>query len=320
MEIVNFVVICLIVLCLLLSLLMIKIIYLYIHKKPILSQTVIDLCYSDCVILLYCFNVSFACGVNLCLASTTTTIGFVPSLVISVAAYFFLCNSLWSLSISGVLRLITIVKNSEQAGIQVLGPDNVAIWKIRCISIGLTSSLLLTGILHFQSLPSFFYTLNYVKTIEGTELYQQDPFIKVYLIPMFVVIIANGLPKLYGMILARKYFSEHNQMFAISLENTLAFPFLIGLLVTSQFTTRIHRLLYYDPLLLMFGCNVIPLLIIMKNNCMTKQLEEESSKLLQCLSTFASKLLQCLFSFDSTKNRLNSIAPLKSNGIYEVYC
>ena len=310
MENLNFVVICLIVLFLALSLPMIKIIYLHIHQKPILSQTVIDLCYSDCVILLYCFNLNFAFGVCYCLASPTTTLGFLPALILSVAAYFFLCNSLWSLSISGILRFITIVKNSEQAGIQVLGTDSVAIWKIRCISLVLTSSLLLTGILHFQSLPSFFYTLNYAKSIKGTELYEQDPYNKVYLIPMFIVVIANGLPKLYGMILARKYFSKHNQMFAISLENTLAFPFLIGLLVTFQFTTRIHRLLYYDPLLLMFGCNLIPMLIIMKNNCMNKQLKDDLSKLLQCLSSFA-----------STKKRSSSVSPLKCHEqIYEVYC
>jgi len=113
MEILNFVVICLIILCLALSLPMIKIIYLHIHEKPILSQTVIDLCYSHCVILLYCFNLNFALGISLCLTSKTTTLAFVPALIVSVAAYFFLCNSLWSLTISGVLRFITIVKNSD---------------------------------------------------------------------------------------------------------------------------------------------------------------------------------------------------------------
>ena len=268
--------------CMVLSLPLIKIIYDHIHHKSILSQTVIDLCYSDCMICLYCFNLSFAIGVSLCLASETTTLGFLPSLVISVAAYFFLCNSLWYLTISGVLRLITITKNSEQAGIQIFGPDNVAIWKIRCISLVLSSLLLLTGLLGFQSFPSFYYTLSYEKPIEGTDMYKQDPFLKVYWIPMFLVVIVNGLTKLYGMILDKLYFTEHNKKFAISLESTLAFPFLIGLLILFQFTTRIHRLLYYDPLLLIFACDVIPLLIITKNHVMKKKLSEDFNKVFNC--------------------------------------
>jgi len=117
METVYFIVIAIIFICLVLSMPLIKIIYDHIRLKPILSQTVIDLCYSDCMIYLYCFNLTFALGVSLCLASDTTTLGFLPSLIISVAAYFFLCNSLWYLTISGVLRLITITKNSEQVSI-----------------------------------------------------------------------------------------------------------------------------------------------------------------------------------------------------------
>jgi hypothetical protein len=289
METINFVVIVINCVCMALSLPLIKIIYDHIHLKPILSQTVIDLCYSDCMIYLYFFNLTFAIGVSSCLASAKITLDFPPALIISVAAYFFLCNSLWYLTISGALRLITIVKNSEQAGIQLFGPDNIAIWKIRWISVVLTSSLLLTGLLYFQSFPSFYYTLSYEKTIDGTDMYKQDPYLKVYLIPMFLVVIANGLPKLYGMVLDKLYFLEHNKKFAVSLESTLIFPFLIGLLILFQFTTRINRLLYYDPLLLIFSCDIIPLLIISKNNMMKKQLREKMSNLfncrLPCLST-----------------------------------
>ena len=45
------------------------------------------------------------------------------------------------LIISGSIQFISIIKISEEAGIQILGPDNVAIWKVRVIVIS-TSSLL----------------------------------------------------------------------------------------------------------------------------------------------------------------------------------
>jgi len=132
-------------------------------------------------------------------------------------------------------------------------------------------------------------------------MYKQDPYLKVYWIPMFLVVLANGLPKVYGMILAKLYFSEHNKKFAVSLESTLTFPFLIGLLILLQFTTtRMHRLLYYDPLLLIFACNVIPLIIITNNHNMNKKLSEGISKIFDChtVSSYFSKKSASVFPRD----------------------
>ena len=54
-----------------------------------------------------------------------------------------------------MLRLVSLAKLSEEAGIQCLGPDNVAIWKVRLIII-FTSSLI--------SLVQIKDTGNYEKT------------------------------------------------------------------------------------------------------------------------------------------------------------
>ena len=78
-----------------------------------------------------------------------------------MASYFALCNSLWSLTIIGILRFISIIKNSEQAGIQSLGLDYVALWKIRFISIAFTSIIVLSGSWFFNVFPAFFYTIYY---------------------------------------------------------------------------------------------------------------------------------------------------------------
>jgi hypothetical protein len=51
------------------------------------------------------------------------------------------------------LRLISLVNKSEQSGIQSLGPDNVAIWKIRVFSLSLAITIPLIGLIVFQSIP-----------------------------------------------------------------------------------------------------------------------------------------------------------------------
>ena len=56
------------------------------------------------------------------------------------AVHFSLYSFLSCLIISGLLRLVSLIKLSEEAGLQFFGPDNVAILKIRLIVVS-TSSL-----------------------------------------------------------------------------------------------------------------------------------------------------------------------------------
>jgi len=253
----------------------VTIIYKYIHSRPVIAQTVIDLSYADCILYHFSFNLVYATGIGLCLISDTLTLNFYLALAISVAAFVTLCNCLWTLAITGTLRFISIVKNSEEAGIQMLGPDNIAIWKIRWISVCLTLSIPFMGIIFFQSIPTFFYTIFCEETVQGPELNKQEPFNKIYFASTVIATIANGLPKVYSILLNRKHFAdEQNSKFSMSLESSLAFPFLIVLLISMQVKSRIHRLLFFSPITLMFSCNVIPLIIIMKNKSMKQKLKD----------------------------------------------
>jgi hypothetical protein len=130
----------------------------------------------------------------------------------------------------------------------------------------------------FQSPPSFFYTLFNDETIPGSLIYNRNKSIKVYLVPMFIVAVANGLPKLYSILLKHKLFPSEQERFAFSLEAALTFPFLIALLISFQFTSRINRLVYYDPILLTFSCNVMPILIIKNNKAMLQRLKDTFGK------------------------------------------
>jgi hypothetical protein len=191
---------------------------------------------------------------------------------LGLATYSLFGNSLWSLTITGSLRFISIVKNSEHSGIQILGPDYIAIWKIRIISIALTSCFILTNHIFFDVFPSFFYTLYYKEAKPKT----YNSLYKINWIPNILVILANVVPKLCTAFLKQKLFSETPPRYALSLESSLSFPLFILVAVAAQFTTRMNSLIYYDPLLIMFGCNVIPLIVIMQNKNMRQCITEQT--------------------------------------------
>ena len=75
--------------------------------------------------------------INLNFSMTTSKIFAIAGIK---AVHFSLYSFLSCLIISGLLRLVSLVKLSEEAGLQFFGPDNVAILKIRLIVVS-TSSL-----------------------------------------------------------------------------------------------------------------------------------------------------------------------------------
>jgi hypothetical protein len=79
------------------------------------------------------------------------------------------------------------------------------------------------------------------------------------------------------------------EKYALSLETSLSFPFLIFLAVAFQFTTRMNRLLFYDPLLIMFGCNIIPMMVIAQNKGMRRSLTEQSLKIIKYVFVLCKK-------------------------------
>ena len=250
--------------CIVLSIPLCRIIYIHIHKKPLVEITIIDLVYSDCIFLMFWMCIIFAIGVSACLLSETSSLSFSLSLIISLSSFFPLCNCLWSLTISGILRFISIFKNSEQVGIQSLGPDYIAIWKIRLISMALTSSLILIGLLFSNAYPASFYTLYNKET--NSEIY------KIYWIPVISATLTNTASKLYKTFLARQLFTDVQEKYAFSLETSLLLPIGLLLSLTTLFTTRMERLLYYDPLLVMCACNIVPLWIIVQSKSMYQHL------------------------------------------------
>jgi hypothetical protein len=110
--------------------------------------------------------------------------------------------------------------------------------------------------------------------------------------------------------LARTWFTNTPEKYVLSLETSLAFPFLILLAAAFQFTTRMNRLLYYDPLLVMFGCNVIPLMVIGQNKDMRQKIMEQSHKMFLSIHIFFKKhttaaVTPTSFQIDNVENELH---------------
>ena len=89
--------------------------------------------------MIYLFLLVFIASVGLinCLfdEDNEQTLNYNMSLFYSSGVMFFMVCVLVSLIWSGGLRLISLLHNSEAAGLELLGPENVAIVRIRWISI-----------------------------------------------------------------------------------------------------------------------------------------------------------------------------------------
>jgi len=261
-----------IILCNIFSLFFKHLIIKDIKGKPIVSLTVIDLCYADCISLLFLFEIFFSVGIILCLISNDLTLNFELSLTLTMLIYFALMNCFSILTITGALRLITLVSNSEQYGIQSFGPDYIAVWKIRLMSFSFVVSLMLYCIMFHQSIPAFLYDLYHSYRISSLEIIKQDPFSVIYPMPIAMAFTVNTIAKIYNIVIKKQIFGPAEDKFALSLGNVLIFPLLIILLKLLQFEDRYKCLVLLYPVVLMLSSVAFPLAIILKHKQMKKAL------------------------------------------------
>ena len=101
-----------------------------------------------------------------------------------------------SIKLTGIIahacfRLLTILNSSEEAGLQLLGPDDKAIITVRLISI-LTSILtVMVAHLIFNSLPPILPILISGQIISVLDLIRCDPGIVIYFVTPILSMIIN---------------------------------------------------------------------------------------------------------------------------------
>jgi hypothetical protein len=168
--------------------------------KALISVTLVDLIYCDCLTCLYLLSLIYSVAIIHCLialeAGLTLNNVFAEVYAGLVESTVFCLGSL--LIISSVLRLITIAKKSEAAGLQLLGPENIAIVKVRGMSIIFSALLELFGVAYFKS-HSELFNLFHDKEINPM-LYgsaNQKYYKGLFLLMTLVAIVINVIIKLH---------------------------------------------------------------------------------------------------------------------------
>lgn len=89
-----------------------------------------------------------------CLLSPDLTLDFWSALAYSIFGYLWLNCLASSLLVNSFLRLVTLIKVSEEAGIQWLGSDDHAIKVIRSGSFLASSGVIFTAVVIINSYPA----------------------------------------------------------------------------------------------------------------------------------------------------------------------
>jgi hypothetical protein len=147
--------------------------------------------------------------------------------------------------------------------------------------MALTSSLFSIGSLFCHAYPASFYT--YYNKETNSEIY------KIYWIPVISATMTNGVSKVYKTFLVRQLFKDNPEKYVFSLETSLILPIVFLLALASLFMNRIDRLLFYDPLIVMFACNVVPLWIIFQSKSMYQSLIGQYRELMFFISVLFKK-------------------------------
>ena len=107
-----------------------------------------------------------------------------------------------------------------------------------------------------------------------------------YLVPLISALVSNLLSKLYAAVVNRnmKLSSPSHSKFLLSLNNSIAFVIIIAVQISGSYISRIERFYFYYPMVLVFSCDVIPFMIIMRNASMKKRLVEFLTNICQMIS------------------------------------
>jgi hypothetical protein len=257
------------------------VIYQFISKKQILSVTLVDLVYRDLVIYIYlmCFVASTSVIHCFSVGNDTLTLSYEFATVYSVTISFFVSSISISLIFSGVLRLISVIKKSEAAGLQLLGSDYIALNKIRLVSV--TFSLIFPCLLiyFFNAHPALFSLYNGTQSTFFQDV-ENNWAIALYPVLPCIATVVNAIAKIcsdfikenidrqvnvftiYG---SKQCISEGKVIF-LSLEVTIGIPVLFLIYTPfSSFSDRTTRFTFFIPLQIIILGFIVPLIVIKRN-------------------------------------------------------
>ena len=251
------------IVCLLCSLFIWYIIYRYITEKPLVLINIVDLLYRDSISYIYllCLVLSVALAHTILMDNKNFKLNFDFAIFYATLINFF-CNNIYvGLTISGGLRLISLVKNSEAAGLQLLGPDKEALFVIRVLSNIVSLLFPCFNVTVLGAYPGLFGLFNGEENISNLDDIKRNNFASLYLVLPFITIFINLSVQVYSKRM-RKKLNEASQIFVIShlddvsvsedkfsfsISHVVVFPVLILTAFLQSFADRKQRLFFLSP-------------------------------------------------------------------------
>jgi hypothetical protein len=189
-----------------------------------------------------------------------------------------------SLIFSGGLRLISLIKNSEAAGLQLLGLEQEAIIKIRLITIGISVTFLVISFGFLEAFPGMFGTLHGVEYQSLIKDIEENKYSLIYfLMPSFALVL-NVATRFYSDKINQQMLEvnlvfvifEHpnhkpvppEDSFLFSLTFVLSIPTIILFSFFTSFSSRHIRLIFFCPFQITMLSLALPIAFILKNNKM----------------------------------------------------
>ena len=160
-----------------------SVVFAYISNKAPVEQTIIDLTYKDCLIYIFFMTLSSNTAFINCLMAADNVLDFCVALFYADVILFFISCVCISVAISSALRLLTIVSSSQENGIQLLGPDDRAILKIRFVAMGLSAVSILIANIVFQSFPPIVGLFVQNQKVTVLSMVRRDLGMIIYLAP-----------------------------------------------------------------------------------------------------------------------------------------
>jgi len=264
-----------------------SVIYKHISKKPLVSITVIDFIYRDLFIYVYFLSLTYAVAVSHCLVELENGVAlnyFFSVLYSTIIEVLVFCVSS-SLIMSGGLRLLTLITNSESKGLQLLGSENIAIVKIRGISILLSVAMEGTVILYFNTRSGLFSLMHDVETVSNLQSLRSDHYKALFSVLPVLAILVNLSAKMYTSwinwkmdrsfeIVTSLNEDQHTnnysneELFSVSLGAAVGFPLWMMMSIVTSFASRELRLQIFVPIQVMMVNLLFPIYIISKNRKM----------------------------------------------------
>jgi hypothetical protein len=192
----------------------------------------------------------------------------------------FLCNNMYvSLTLAGGLRLISLVRNSEAAGLQLLGPDKDALFIIRIISNFLSMLFPCSVITALRSYPAMFGFFNGEESLSNYESIKRNHYGALYLLLPCTTLWVNLTTQVYSNRMKKQMndvsaifvvynadnVSVSSDTFSLSISHVVAIPVLILTTFFQSFANRKHRLYYLSPFYLFLVSVALPMLIILNS-------------------------------------------------------